>query len=113
MWSSKKQPVIAFLSCESEYIALACASHKAVYLSDLLSESTFPLFSSVQIDVRGQHGSSPAIRYYIILAKDQTHLYVVSFSEQAGCIEQDARISCQDNRAACGQFHQFLRLPEV
>ena len=45
-WSSKKQPVVALSSCESEYIALAYASQKAVYLSDLLSELTYPPFSS-------------------------------------------------------------------
>ena len=48
-WSSKKQPVVALSSCESEYIALAYASQEAVYLSDLLSELTFPQFSSVQM----------------------------------------------------------------
>ena len=31
------------------YIALAYASQEAVYLSDLLSELTFPQFSSVQM----------------------------------------------------------------
>ena len=46
---SKKQPVVALSSCESEYIALASASQEAVYLSDLLSELTFPQFSSVQM----------------------------------------------------------------
>ena len=49
MWSSKKQPVVALSSCESEYIALAYASQEAVYLSDLFSELTFPQFSSVQM----------------------------------------------------------------
>ena len=43
-WSSKKQPVVALSSCESEYIALAYASQEAVHLSDLLSELTFPQF---------------------------------------------------------------------
>ena len=33
----------------SEYITLAYASQEAVYLSDLLSELTFPQFSSVQM----------------------------------------------------------------
>ena len=41
--------MVALSSCESEYIALAHASQKAVYLSDLLSELTFPQFSSVQM----------------------------------------------------------------
>ena len=44
-WSSEKQPVVALLSCEPEYIALAYASQEAVYLSDLLSELMFPQFS--------------------------------------------------------------------
>ena len=48
-WSSKKQRMVALSSCESEYIALAYASQEAVYLSDLLSELTFPQFSSVQM----------------------------------------------------------------
>ena len=48
-WSSKKQPVVARPSCESEYIALAYTSQEAVHLSDLLSELTFPQFSSVQM----------------------------------------------------------------
>ena len=48
-WSSKKQPVVALSSCESEYIALVYASQEAIYLSDLLSELTFPQFSSVQM----------------------------------------------------------------
>ena len=48
-WSSKKQPVVAFSSCESEYIALVYESQEAVHLSDLLSEPTFPQFSSVQM----------------------------------------------------------------
>ena len=48
-WSSKKQPVVALSSCESEYTALAYASQEAVYLSDLFSELTFPQFSSVQM----------------------------------------------------------------
>ena len=48
-WSSEKQPVVALLSCEPEYIALAYASQEAVYLSDLLSELTFPQFSAVQM----------------------------------------------------------------
>ena len=48
-WSSKKQPVVALSSCESEYIALAYASQGAVYLSELLSELTFPQFSTVQM----------------------------------------------------------------
>ena len=48
-WSSKKQPVVALSSCESEYIALAYTSQEAVYLSDLLSELTFPQFPSVQM----------------------------------------------------------------
>ena len=47
-WSSKKQPVVALSSCKSEYIALAYASQEAVYLSNLLIESTFLQFS-VQI----------------------------------------------------------------
>ena len=47
--SSKKQPVVALSSCESEYIALAYASQEAVHLPDLLSEVTFPQFSSVQM----------------------------------------------------------------
>ena len=110
-WSSKKQPLVALLSCESEYIALAYASQKAVYMSDLLSELTFPQFFCA--DVRGQHGSSSAIRYYSILVKDQTHLYEIPFSARAGCIEQDHRISCQDNRSVGGHFHQILGLPEV
>ena len=46
--SSKKQPVVALSSFESEYIALAYASQEAVYLSNLLIESTFLQFS-VQI----------------------------------------------------------------
>ena len=48
-WSSKKQPVVALSSCEPEYIALAYASQGAVYLSELLSELTFPQFSTVQM----------------------------------------------------------------
>ena len=48
-WSSKKQPVVALSSCESGYITLAYASQEAVYLSDLLSELTFPQFSSVHM----------------------------------------------------------------
>ena len=48
-WSSKKQPVVARPSCESEYIALAYASQEAVYLSDFFRELTFPQFSSVQM----------------------------------------------------------------
>ena len=64
-------------------------------------------------DVRGQHGSSPAIRYYSILVKDQTHLYDIQSSARAGCIQQDNRISCQDNRSAGGHFHQIVGLPEI
>ena len=48
-WSSKKQPVVALSSYESKYIALAYASQEPVYLSGLLSELTFPQFSSVQM----------------------------------------------------------------
>ena len=56
-WSSKKQPVVALSSCESEYIALAYGGQEAVYLSDLLSELTFPQFSSVHMyeDNMGAH----------------------------------------------------------
>ena len=43
-WRSKKQPVVALSSCESEYIALAYASQEAVYPSDFLSEITSPSF---------------------------------------------------------------------
>ena len=46
---SKKQPVVALSSCESEYIALAYASQEPVYLSALLSELTFTQFSPVQM----------------------------------------------------------------
>ena len=54
---SKKQPVVALSSCESEYIALAYGGQEAVYLSDLLSELTFPQFSSVHMyeDNMGAH----------------------------------------------------------
>ena len=48
-WSSKKQLVVALSSCESEYIPLTYASQESPYLSDLLSELTFPQFSSVQM----------------------------------------------------------------
>ena len=49
-WSSKIQPVVALSSCESEYIALAYASQKKPYIClILLSELTFPQFSSVQM----------------------------------------------------------------
>ena len=47
--SSKKQPVVALSSCESEHLALAYASQEAVYMSDLLGELTFPQFTSVQM----------------------------------------------------------------
>ena len=48
-WSSKKQPMVALSSCESEYIALTHAGQEAVYLSELLSEWMFLQFSSVQM----------------------------------------------------------------
>ena len=63
--------------------------------------------------VRGQHGSFPAIRYYRILVEEQTHLYEIPYSALAGCIEQDNRISCQDNRSAGGHFRHILGLSEV
>ena len=58
--------------------------------------------------VRGQHLSSSAIRYYSILVKDQTHMYEIPFSARAGCIEQDHRISCQEDRSVDGHFQQIL-----
>ena len=103
--------MVALSSCELEYIALEYASQEAVYLSDLLSELTFPQVSSVPM-YEDKYGSSPAIRYYSILVKDQTHLYEGPYSARAGCIEQDNRISCEDNKSAGGSFHQILGLPE-
>ena len=84
-WSSKKQPVVAISSCESECIALAYAGPEAVYLSDLLSELTFPQFSSVQMYENHQvlQNSRPG----------RTYLYEIPFSPRAGCIEYNNRIS--------------------
>ena len=48
-WSSKKQPVVALSSCETEYIARAYAIQEAVYLQVSVCELTFPQFASVQI----------------------------------------------------------------
>ena len=110
-WSSKKQPVVALSSCESEYIALTYSSQEAVYLSFVEWINVSPVFFCA--DVRGQHGISSAIRYYSILVKDPTHLYETPFSARAGFIEQDHRISCQDNRSDGGHFHQILGPPEV
>ena len=110
-WSSKKQPVVALSSCKSEYIALAYVSQEAVYLSDLLSINVSSVFFCA--DVRGQHRSSSANRYDNILVKDLIHLYEIPFSARAGCIEQDHRISCQDNRSVGGHFYQICGLPEV
>ena len=80
-WSSKKQPVVALSSCESEYIALAYASQEAVYLSDLLSELALPRFSSVQTyeDNMGALKLTGTV-------KGQTHLYEIPFSARAGYI---------------------------
>ena len=103
--------MVALSSCESEYIALAYAFQEAVYLSDLLSELTFLQISFVQM--YEDNIGALQLRYYSILIKDQTHLYDIPFSERAGCIEQDHRISCQDNRSGGGHFHQILGLPEV
>ena len=102
-WSPKKQPVVALSSCESEYIALSYASQEAVYTSDLFSALTLPR-SFFCADVRGQHGSSPAMSYYSTLVKDLTHLYEIPFSARAGCIEQDNHLSCHDNRSAGGHL---------
>ena len=99
-WSSKKQLVVALSSCESEHIALAYASQEAVYLSDLLSELTFPQFSSVQMYENHQvlQNSRPG----------RTYLYEIPFSPRAGCIEYNNRISWQGNRSAGGHFDQIL-----
>ena len=45
-WSSKKQPVVALSSCETEYIARAYAIQEAVYLQVSVCELTFPQFAS-------------------------------------------------------------------
>ena len=45
----QEEPVVEFSSCESECIALAYSSWKAVHLSDSLSEFAFPQFLSAQI----------------------------------------------------------------
>ena len=101
--------MVALSSCESEHIALAYASQEAVYLSDLLSELTFPQFSSVQM----YEDNMGALQLSGILVKDQTYLYEIPFSARAAFIEQNHRISCQDNRSVGGHFHQILELPEV
>ena len=108
-WNSKKQPVDALSSCESESISLAYASQEAVYLSDLLSELTYPQFSSVQMyqDNMGALQLSGTTAF----SSRTKHICTRPFS--AGCIEQDHRISCQDNRSVGGHFHQILGLPEV
>ena len=100
-WSSKKQSMVALSSCESEYIALSYASQDAVYLSDVLSELTFPQFSSVQM----YEASMGALQLLDTTA--------FSFSARPGCIEQGHRISCQDNRSVGGHFHHILGLPEL
>ena len=38
-WASKKQGFVALGSCEAEYVLLALAAHKAVYLQGLLTLS--------------------------------------------------------------------------
>ena len=100
------------MSCESEYVAPAYASQELVYLSDLLSELTFPQFSSVQmhednmgaLQLSGTTASSSRTKH--ICTRCQ-------ISARAGCIEQDHRISCQDNRSVGGHFHQIFGPPEV
>ena len=91
-WSSKKQPVVALSSCESEHIALAYARQEAVYLSDLFSELTFPQLSSVQMyeDKMGALQLSGTTAF----CQGPNTLYEIPFSARAGCIEQDHRISC-------------------
>ena len=111
-WSSKKQLVVALSSCESEYIPLTYASQESPYLSDLLSELTFPQFSSVQmhednmgaLQLSGTTASSSRTKH--ICTRCQ-------ISARAGCIEQDHRISCQDNRSVGRHLLQILGLLEV
>ena len=50
-----------------------------VYRTSIREPRSSDLFCT---DVRGQHGSSPAIRYYSILVKNQTRLYETPFSAE-------------------------------
>ena len=45
-WKSKKQPVVALSSCESEYIALAYAAQEGSFLQQLTRD--MKIFQSVQ-----------------------------------------------------------------
>ena len=112
-WSSKKQPVVALWPCESEYIALADASQEAAYLSDLLSELTFPQFSSVQMyeDNMGALQLSGTTAFSSRTRHICTRYHFLR--ELVASIEHDDRISCQDNRSVGGHFRQILGLPEV
>jgi hypothetical protein len=63
-WSSKKQPTIALLSAEAEYMALAHAAKEAIWLRSLLSELRYPFPFPTPIHC-DNHST-------IILAKDPT-----------------------------------------
>ena len=102
-WSSKKQPVDSLSSCESEYIALAYGSQEAVFMYDLSIELTFPHF----LLCRCTRTTWELFSYQVLQHSRQgpTRLYEIQFSARAGCIEQEHRVSYQDNRSVGGHFH--------
>lgn len=48
-WKSRKQPTVAFLTCEAEYIGLATTVQENIYLSQLLNGMDNRMYSCAMI----------------------------------------------------------------